>query len=129
MQIQGSNYKLLISSVIDERLEWFSPQDNPKFFKFINNNINDWDEPLELCNFQLMLRLPNSLGILQISSDQRIRRDDQSPVMFLSLLSQTIEEMEFDSESNLCNWLISVYEHSLDNLMKLTTENLQKKWR
>ncbi len=129
MQIQGSNYKLLISSVIDERLEWFSPQDNPKFFKLINSNIKDFDEELELFNFQLVLRLPNSLGILQISSDQRIRQDDQSPVMFLSLLSQTIEKMEFDNESNLRHWLISVYEHSLDNLIKLTTENLQKKWR
>ena len=76
-----------------------------------------------------MLGLPNSLGILQISSDQKIRLEDESFVMFLNLLSQTMEEIEFDDESHLRNCLMSVYEQSLDNLMKLTTENLQEKWR
>ncbi|CCQ59158.1 MULTISPECIES: TIGR04255 family protein [Crocosphaera] len=129
MQINSNNYKLLVSYIFDERLEWFSPQDNPKFFNFINNNIKDFNGELKLYDFQLMLGLPNSLGILQISSDQKIRLEDESFVMFLNLLSQTMEEIEFDDESHLRNWLMSVYEQSLDNLMKLTTENLQEKWR
>lgn len=129
MQINELNYKLLISCIFDDRLEWFSPQDNPHFFKFINSNIQDFDEELKLCDFQIILELPNSLGILQISSDQKIRLEDQSSVMFLSLLSQTIEGSKFDNDSHLCDWLISVYEHSLDNLMKLITEDLQKKWK
>ncbi|GBF79760.1 TIGR04255 family protein [Aphanothece sacrum] len=123
------SYNFNFVCLIDKDLEWSTPKDNPKIFKFINN-IEELDNELELFDFKLMLRLPNSLGVVHISSEQRIRLEDESMVKFLILSSKSMEEFIYDDDDfNLSDWLTSIYEYNLEYLMKLTTEKLQEKWR
>lgn len=133
-------YRLSYNNIIDQDSGWLSPKDNPKVFTFINES-STWKNPhktLGMFDCQLYFELPQSLGILQVSIDQR-EKDDEHESNFLlfnlwtsqakSSDEDTSNEEHFDGDKGLQTWFNLAHENLVKYFFDLTENKVQQIWR
>ena len=123
LPLQPIRYELTYLNQVDKNFGWNNSGDTSKIFTFAGRKWNGFLEKPGLHSSKLEFTMPNNLGTLTVSLNQRHRIEDDSPIIFFELTSQSI-----NTDSKITDWFDAAHEHTVKAFLDLIQEDIKQEW-
>jgi uncharacterized protein (TIGR04255 family) len=118
LPLQVKRYELTYLNQIDKAFGWNNPGDTSKFFTFAGKEWNGFLDKPSINSSELEFILPDNLGALSVSLNQRLRI-----LMFFELTSRST-----DANCQITNWFNAAHEYTVKAFLDLIQEDIKNEW-
>jgi uncharacterized protein (TIGR04255 family) len=123
LPLQATRYELTYLNQLDKTFGWNNPGDTSKIFTFVGKEWNGFLDRPRLNSSELEFILPNDLGTLAVSLNQRLRIEDNSFLIFFELTSRSSS-----TSSKITDWFDASHEYTVKAFLDLIQEDIKKEW-
>lgn len=123
LPLQPVHYELTYLNQIDSSFGWHNPDDTHKIFTFAGKEWNGFLEKPMVYSSELEFILPDNLGTLTVSLNQRLRIEDNSFIIFFELTSRSI-----NISLNFKDWFAATHDYTVKAFLDLLTDEIKQKW-
>lgn len=121
--LQSICYELTYLNQIDSLFGWNRPDDIYKIFTFFSEEQSEFLSHPGSCDIQFKFALPDKLGSLVVSLNQKLKPEENSSVIFFELTCRSI-----DISYEFSNWFELAHEYTVRAFLDLIRENTKQEW-
>lgn len=123
LPLQPVRYELTYLNQLDSTFGWNDSGDTHKIFTFVGKEWNKFLDKPNVSSSELEFILPDNLGNLAVSLNQRLRIEDNACVVFFELTCRSI-----DANPNFKDWFDAVHDYTVKAFLDLIQDDVKQEW-